>query len=114
MRPKKLKLKFRDIIWIKWVDSDYSPDWEHYNKKTLLSESRNCQSIGMYLTQDKEVIAFCQSSAAFIATIRLWIYQSGHPNRVEKLWASTAQGLPSHWLSSHLGAHGQCLGSFYQ
>ena len=62
MRPKKLKLKFRDIIWIKWVDSDYSPDWDTYNKKSLLSDSRECQSIGLYLTQDKEVIAFCQSS----------------------------------------------------
>ena len=62
MRPKKLKLKFRDIIWIKWVDSDYSPDWESYNKKNLLNESRDCQSVGLYLTQDKEVIAFCQSS----------------------------------------------------
>ena len=62
MRPKRLKLKFRDIIYIKWVDSDYSPDWEFYDKKKILCDSRNCQSVGMYLTQDKEVIAFCQSS----------------------------------------------------
>ena len=58
----KLKLKFKDWIWIKWVDSDYSPDWEFYDEKSLLEESRDCQSLGLYLTQDKEVIAFCQSS----------------------------------------------------
>lgn len=58
----KLRLKFKDWIWIKWVDSDYSPDWEHYSEKEILGDSRECQSIGLFLAQDREVIAFCQSS----------------------------------------------------
>ena len=58
----KLKIKFREPVFIKWVDSDYSPDWEFYDKKTLLSESRDCQTAGLYLTHDETVIAVCQSS----------------------------------------------------
>ena len=58
----KLRLKFREPDFIKWVDSDYSPDWEFYNKEILLDDSRECQSVGLYLTHDETVVAFCQSS----------------------------------------------------
>ena len=58
----KLKIKFREPIFIKWVDSDYSPDWDFYDTKTLLADSRDCQTAGLYLTHDDTVIAVCQSS----------------------------------------------------
>jgi|TARA_Y100000310_G_scaffold29039_1_gene27612 hypothetical protein len=58
----KLKVKFREPLFIQWVDSDYSSDWEFYDKKTLLADSRDCQTAGLYLTHDDTVIAVCQSS----------------------------------------------------
>ena len=60
--PKLKKIAFREPIYIKWVDSDYSSDWDFYDKKTLLADSRDCQTAGLYLTHDKTVIAVCQSS----------------------------------------------------
>jgi hypothetical protein len=60
--PKLTKVCFRDPLYIQWVDSDYAPDWDFYNKKTLLADSRLCQTAGLYLTHDDTVIAVCQSS----------------------------------------------------